>query len=183
MKESCRNVRTHMKGSCHTYMLFLGVTYAHTYINESCHRYERVLWHVSTCHVKYMNESCHTCEPVMLCRWVMSHARTHHVIPVKKSWHTYERVTSHLWATYLIHVNENATQRRHVTHINDSYHTNEFSLKHQRAMVHRWITSAFTWVTQSTSHKWFFLCKSHTKHVTQINKTCRALYEGDLSHM
>ena len=75
-----------------------------THVNEACHTYEWVMWHIWMSHVTHVNECCHTYESVMAYIWMS------HVTCMDESCHTYGWVMSRIWMS-------------HVSHLNKSFHT------------------------------------------------------------
>ena len=112
-------------------------------MGESCPTQERV----TSCHslsLSLMNES--TCILV--------------ATPMDESYHTWTSPTTHEWVVSHIWM-------RHVTHINESWHTYEWVMSH-------------TW-TSPTTHEWVM---SHIwmRHNTLMNESCHT-YEWVMSHI
>ena len=73
-----------------------------TYMNESCHTYEWVMWHIWMSHVTHMKESCHTYE------WVVLHIWMSHVTHMNESCHTYAWGQWHIWMSHVTHIMSHA---------------------------------------------------------------------------
>ena len=125
---------TRMNESYHTYEWVIShIQMSHvTRTNESCHTYEWVMSHIWMRHVTRTNESCPTYE------WVMSHSRyTRATLRADLRAHIHEWVMSHVWMS-ISHI-----WMRHVTHMNESYHT-------------------YDWV----------MSRSWMSHITRMNESC-----------
>jgi len=69
-------------------------------MNESRHKFKRVIPHIWMSHVINLNESCHTYE------WVTSQIWMSHVTHTNESRHKFEWVMSHIWMSHITNSNE-----------------------------------------------------------------------------
>ena len=137
---------------------------------ELCHAYEWVMPHtIEFCHVwkshGMHNESCLACE------WV------------DESGHTYEWVMSHIWMSYVTHMNESCHTRMcsvtyewvmaciwmsHITHMNKSWHT------HKWVMSHIWVRHVTHMDESCHTCEWVVW----TSRVERMNESCHTFNES-----
>jgi len=139
-----------------------------THINESCHIYEWVMWHICMCDMWHTWHTDHVTSqqrPLRGSTRFMNdsyHISSSHVTHMNESCHTYEWVMSHIWMI-------------HVTNMNESCHKYEWVVLHTDGVCTQQQLSrscrTYEWVM---SHIWM-------SHVTHVSESCFT-YEWVMSH-
>jgi len=146
-------------------------------MNESCHTYKWVMWHIWMSHVTHTNESCDTYE------WVMSHIQMSHVTHMNESCHTYKwGMTQVKSIEDEMHLFEDVE----FTSMNESWHTDEWVVSHicmneschtyEWVMAHRWVGC----VTQVVSHICIWMSHMHEWRIC-MNESCHT-YAWVMAH-
>ena len=147
--------------------------------NESCHRYEWVMFYIWMSRVTHMNESCSSYE------WIMSDIWMSRVTDMNESCHRYEWVMSQIWMS-------------HVTHVNEPWHTREWvtwNIRMSHVMHMNNFIDAFSCVSWlihmcdvTHSYLWYdpFICVTRLIHMNNrchsINQSCQT-YGWLMSHI
>ena len=147
--------------------------------NESCHRYEWVMFYIWMSRVTHMNESCSSYE------WIMSDIWMSRVTDMNESCHRYEWVMSQIWMS-------------HVTHVNEPWHTREWvtwNIRMSHVMhMNNFIDSfsCVSWLIHmcdvTHSYLWYdpFICVTRLIHMNNrchsINQSCQT-YGWLMSHI